>query len=247
MKSKGGGTLSIHFCEDEPIIETIFRAVVSANQLSIYGAVADLCEEFGNSLFCAEKSFSSEKQTESMVKSADLLNIQRLLPTNEQAQGDLLSYHKERVQNLSKEKQLIKMCTDAGFIKTVAPGQFFLTKDAEAFSEFDGHVGCGEYSIPRDGESSTPKGWIRENTEVGPVLEVTTHYHQGKPRIEVRIVSPSGDGSHSCVRISNGLNKFVRYLAEKTRIHGDDENNSASTGRPVVQESRLKQTNRQQS
>ena len=42
------------------------------------------------------------------------------------------------MQNLSKEKQFIKMCTDAGFIKTVAPGQFFLTKDAEAFSEFDG-------------------------------------------------------------------------------------------------------------
>ena len=106
LKSKGGGgQLSIHFCADEPSIETIFRTIVSANQLSINGAVADLCEEFGDSLFCAERSYAIEEQTESMVKSADLLNIQRPLPTNEQAQGDLLHSHQERVQNLSKEEQ----------------------------------------------------------------------------------------------------------------------------------------------
>ena len=101
-----------------------------ANQFSIHGAVADLCEEFGDSLFCSERSYTIEKQkTESMVKSADLLNIQkRPLPTNEQALGDLLHSHKERVQNLSKEEQLIKLCTDGGFVKTVAPGQFCITK-----------------------------------------------------------------------------------------------------------------------
>ena len=131
------------------------------------------------------------------------------------------------------------MCTDAGFITTVAIGQFLLTKDAEAFSEFDCHVGCREYTIPRDGEPSIPKGWIRENTKIGLALQVTTNYHQGKPRIEVRIDSLSGDGSHSCVRISNGLNTFVTDLTEKTRTHGGDENNSASTGRPVVQETRI--------
>ena len=93
LKSKGGGPLSIHFLADEPTIETIFRTIVSANQLSIHGAVVDLCEEFSDSLFCAETSYAIEKQTESMVKSADLLNIQRPLPTNEQAQGDLLHGH----------------------------------------------------------------------------------------------------------------------------------------------------------
>ena len=114
----------------------------------------------------------------------------------------------------------------------------FLTKDAEVFSEFDGHVGCREYTKPRDGESSTPKGWIRENTKIGLVLQVTTNNHQGKPRIEVRFASLSGDVSHSCVRISNGLNTFVTDLTGKTRIHCDDENNSASTARLVVQETR---------
>ena len=124
-----------------------------------------------------------------MVKSADLLNIQRPLPINEQALGDLLHSHKERVQNLSKEEQLIKLCTDAGFVKTVVPGQFLKTRDAGEFSEFDGPVGCRECTLPRDKESSTPKGWSRENTKISPVLEVTTNYHHGNPGIEIRIAS----------------------------------------------------------
>ena len=46
LKSKGHGKLSIHFAADELIIETIFRIIVSANQLSLYGAVVNICEEF---------------------------------------------------------------------------------------------------------------------------------------------------------------------------------------------------------
>ena len=41
LKSKGGGKLSIHFCA----VETVFRTNISVNQLSVYGAVSDLCEE----------------------------------------------------------------------------------------------------------------------------------------------------------------------------------------------------------
>ena len=46
LKSKGRGQLSIHFAADGDTIDTIFRIVLSVNQLSIYGAVAALCEEF---------------------------------------------------------------------------------------------------------------------------------------------------------------------------------------------------------
>ena len=46
LKSKGRGKLSIHFAADEHTIDTNFRIILSVNQLSIYGAVAALCEEF---------------------------------------------------------------------------------------------------------------------------------------------------------------------------------------------------------
>ena len=48
LKSKGGGKLSIHFCADGETIETVFRTIVSVNQLSLYGAVAEMCEEYGS-------------------------------------------------------------------------------------------------------------------------------------------------------------------------------------------------------
>ena len=46
LKSKGGGKLSIHYCADHETIETVFRTTVSVNQLSLYGAVAEMCEEY---------------------------------------------------------------------------------------------------------------------------------------------------------------------------------------------------------
>ena len=46
LKNKVGGKLSIHFCADEGTIETVCRTIISVNQLSIYGAVSELCEEY---------------------------------------------------------------------------------------------------------------------------------------------------------------------------------------------------------
>ena len=45
-RSKRHGKLSIHFTADEQTIDTIFRIILSVNQLSVYGAVANICEEF---------------------------------------------------------------------------------------------------------------------------------------------------------------------------------------------------------
>ena len=40
LKSKGHGKLSTHFAADQETIETVFRIIVFANQLDLYGAVA---------------------------------------------------------------------------------------------------------------------------------------------------------------------------------------------------------------
>ena len=46
LKTKGGGKLSIHFCADEGTMETVFRTIISVNQLRLYGAVPEMCEEY---------------------------------------------------------------------------------------------------------------------------------------------------------------------------------------------------------
>ena len=46
LKSKGKGKVSIHFSADQDTVDTIYRIILSVNQLSIYGAVAAICDEY---------------------------------------------------------------------------------------------------------------------------------------------------------------------------------------------------------
>ena len=66
---------------------------------------------------------------------------------------------------------------DAGFVHVVVVGQCFVTKDTE---EQLFERACREYTLPRNDELSQPKGWIQGNARIGPVLEVTTSYLDGK-------------------------------------------------------------------
>ena len=56
LRSEGKGKKSIHFNGGEENIELILRTVISANQLSVYGAVADLCRELSGDSIASGKS-----------------------------------------------------------------------------------------------------------------------------------------------------------------------------------------------
>ena len=81
---------------------------------------------------------------------------------------------------------------DAGFIHVVEIGQYFMTKDIE--EQFFAMT-CCEYIVPRNDGSSQPKGWIQENTKIGPVLEVTTRCLYGKHGVGIIIWSLSEEHS----------------------------------------------------
>ena len=74
------------------------------------------------------------------------------------AQEDPLQKYQERVDKLSQQNRVMKICTDAGFLTTVEVGQYFMTKDTEEFSEFTDSVTCREYTLPRDEKSCDPEG-----------------------------------------------------------------------------------------
>ena len=141
------------------------------------------------------------------------------------AQENLLQKFKERGERLPQPDQLIKVCTDAGFLKTVEIGQYFMTKHTDEFFQFAEPVTCRERTLPRFEKSIDPKGWIRGNTKIGPVLEVTTSYLEGKYRVAILIESVNKDNSHSWVRISHGLTKLVTDLSNKE----DDDNEQESS------------------
>ena len=148
--SKGGGKLSIHFCAHEGTIETMFRTIISVNQLSIYGAASDLCEEY--------KACHVRTARHVMTGQSDPLFEPASLLIDDPAQEDLLKKYQERVERLPQQNRVIKFSTDAGFLTTVDVRQYFMTKDTEKISQFTESVACRECILPRDEKSSDRKG-----------------------------------------------------------------------------------------
>ena len=228
LKSKGGGKLSIHFCADGDTIETVFRTIMSVNQLGIYGAVSDLCNEYR---VCQARTGRPvlAGQPDPLFEPASSLMTTPTPSSEVLTQEILLQKYRERMEKRQQPDRVIKICTDAGFLTTVEVGQYFMTKDTEEFSQFTDSVTCREYTLPRDEKSSDPKGWIRVNTQIGPVLEVTTSYLQGECGVEIRIESENKDNYHSRVRISHGLNHLVTDLIDEENDDNDQETSTTKS------------------
>ena len=120
-------------------------------------------------------------------------------------------------------------------MRIVEVGQYFVTRDAGEFKQLQ-TVACREYTLPRDDNASQPKGWIRGNMRIGPVLEVTTSFQHFKYGIEIRIQSVNQDESHSWVRISYGTVKYVNYSIEDDteNLADSQEEKDAPTSSGVV-------------
>ena len=203
LRSKGHGKLSIHFAATQATIETVVRIIVSANQLSLYGVVANMCEEY---VSLHDRSWRLGKVLGQSIVLSEI-KTEVLLENDDPAyQNFLLQQYEERIERLSQQDKVSKFCMDAGFLRVVKIGQYFMTKDTgEQFYA----VACREYTLPREDGSSQPKGWIQGNTRIGPVLEDTTSCLYGKHGVEIRIWSLSENNTQSWVRISHGSNKFV--------------------------------------
>ena len=168
-------------------IETIFRILVSANQLSLHGAVAEMCAE--NETFRDRSGQPVVKGESSSSLVLSVTNTEMSLDCDDLADKDLpLQQYGERIEKLTQQDKLSEFCTDAGFLNVVEIGQYFMTKYTAEFSQFFA-VACR----PRDEEPSQPKGWIQENTKIGPVLEVATCCLHGKYGVDVRIMSLNRD------------------------------------------------------
>ena len=113
LKSKGHGKLSIHFAPDQKTIETIFRTIAFANQLSLYGAVANMCEEFE---FHQDRSGQPDVL---MGQSIVLSEIKAEVPLENDIPSHhnlLLQQYEERIKLLSHGNKVSKFCMDAGFV-----------------------------------------------------------------------------------------------------------------------------------
>ena len=220
LKSKGRGKLSIHFTADQDTVDTIYRIILSVNQLSVYGAVAAICEEFEDHqdrtgelvILVGQSIVLGDVKAEALLQNKNPLNHQILW-----------QQYIQQIESLSPESKVSRFCKEAGFMRVVEVGQYLVTKDTGDFRQFQS-VACREYTLPRDDRASQPKGWIQGNMRIGPVLEVTTSFQHFKYGIEIRIKSVNQDNSHSWVRISYGTVKYVvESIQDNTEIPADPQ------------------------
>ena len=228
VKSKGRGKLSIHFAADEHTIDTIFRIILSVNQLSVYGAVTAICEEFES-----HQDRSGEPDV-LMGQSIVLGEIKAEIPLqNENSMNHQILWQQyiERIESLSPESKVSRFCMEAGFMRVVEVGQYLVTNDTGNFRQFRS-VACRDYTLPRDDPASQPKGWIQGNMRIGPVLEVTTSFQHFIYEIEIRIWSVNQDNSQSWVRISYGTIKYVvDSIQDNTEISADPQEDQVPTNK----------------
>ena len=162
LKSKGRGKLSIHFAADQDAIDTIYRMILSVNHLSVYGAVAAVCEEFEN-----HQDRSGEPEI-LMGQSIVLREVKAEAPLhNENPMNDQIIWQQyiQQVESLSLENKVNKFCKEAGFMRVVEVGQYFVTKDTGCLKQFCS-LACREYTLPRDDSASQPKGWIQKDMRI---------------------------------------------------------------------------------
>ena len=101
LRSKGHGKLSIHSAADVETIETIFRIIISANQLSLFGAIAGMCEEYETLHERKERPVVMGQSSSSLVLS--VIKTEVRLDCDDPANQDLLlQQYGDRIEKLSQ-------------------------------------------------------------------------------------------------------------------------------------------------
>ena len=161
LKSKGKGKVSIHFSAYQDTVDTIYRIILSVNQLSVYGAVAAICDEY-------ESHQDSTGQPVILVGQSIVLGeIKAEVPAHDEEPRDdqiILQQYVQQVESLSPVNRVSKFCKEAGFMRVVEVGQYFVTRDAGGFRQT---VACREYTLPRDDKASQPKRKYENWTCIG--------------------------------------------------------------------------------
>ena len=95
--------------------------VISVNQLSLYGAVADMIAELPVDQRAPGKPVASGQLDEQQILTQPPLAE---LPSNEERQGNLLQEHEERFEKLSEDQKSSRLFSET-CLRLIEVGHFF--------------------------------------------------------------------------------------------------------------------------
>ena len=209
LRIKESGKTSIHFNGSTRNIELLLQMVISVNQLSLYGVVADMIEELPvGQRALGKPAASGQLDKQEILSQPPLAEVQ----ANEERQGNLLQEYEQRFEKLSEHQKLSRLCSEAG-LRLLEVGQFFYALPSPRGKENQSL--CREYTLPRDQEGTSIKRWIQSNVRFGPVSGIRVCIKHGRYSIEVQVQPLFKDETESWIRIVNGIEQICQ------RSHAD--------------------------
>ena len=124
LRSKGGGKTSVHFNGSTKNIELLFQVVISVNEVSIDGAVADMIEESPVGQRAPGKQAASGQldEQEIITQSPFCRNASHWRATGKHA-----ARIRATIWKVSEDQKLSKLCSEAG-LRLVEIGQSFASR-----------------------------------------------------------------------------------------------------------------------
>ena len=150
LKSKGGGKKTIHNNGSDENVELILRTIISANQLSIQGAVADLRNDL-------DADYAESEICESLVIATEIANTNTTSQSSQSAQRNLLQ---DYFKKFAEDQKISRLSKDSGFLKKIEKKLFFITieEGSEILQSWDLDQEFGFVLIQRSVQS-----WMRNS------------------------------------------------------------------------------------
>ena len=192
LHSKGGCKKSTHFIGSHENIELLLGRVISANQLSVYGAAADLRNKLPGDLGLQRNlpHLIIWKRWRFLL----IFLLRKILQCTEA--GKRGAKYMRKIEHLSDDQKLSKICPEAG-LKLVERGHYFYTLGTEEDAILVPRI----HDASKRDEDSCERMDSHKNTRIGPVLNIQVCHHEDQYTIEVPFKSLSQDRTASWVRI----------------------------------------------
>ena len=157
LRSKEGGKKAFHLNGSDENIELLLRTVISSNQLGVYGAVANLCNELSEDFRASVKPKALD-----YLDTTEILIGRSIAETHANAQQRKTWCKNTReFEQLSEDQKIFILCSEAG-LRLVEKGQYSKTLDPEKGKEMQ-HL-CRKYTMVRNEKGARMRGCIYKNT-----------------------------------------------------------------------------------
>ena len=130
LKKKNGRD-TIHFNADASNTELLFRIIHSVNQLSIYGAVSNWCEQFG----LTERRKGTRKteriRDQRCINMCEITGSKTIGIPSKQVSGSGLRENTQDFESLTETIRFTRVCELASFRRRVSAGMNYKTRPDE--------------------------------------------------------------------------------------------------------------------